>query len=249
MIGLQIYTVRSLLTDYESSVKVLSQIKSFGYECIQLSGDIDYARTVAKAAKSVGLSINGYLASKELVLDSYDELTEILNEYGGYDVGVSGFEKTEVGARDFARAMNGVAKKLKKDGFSFSYHNHSLEFLRTKSKKLIWDVLFEEFDEELVCVMPDTYWLWHGGMDASDVIKKFENRISILHLKDMKRTEDGIAFAELGEGNLDIKKILLSAKEAKIKDYVIEQDSSDISPLDAAKIGICNLKRILSELN
>jgi sugar phosphate isomerase/epimerase len=249
MAGLQIYTIRSLLTDYESSVEALSEIKNFGYENVQLSGDIDYARTVAKAARSVGLSVSGYLASKELLLEHYDDVVSILKKYGGYDVGVSGFETTEEGATNFAKEMNGVAEKLKADGFSFSYHNHSLEFLRTESGNLVMDVLLREFDTDLVGLMPDTYWLWHGGMDVSDFIKKLGRRVKILHLKDMKRTLDGVTFAELGCGNLDIKGFVKTALSVGINDFVIEQDSSDISPLDAAKIGICNLKRILSELN
>ena len=247
MVGLQIYTVRSLLTDFESCKETLKEIKDIGYTHIQLSGGIDYADCVARAALDVGISVIGYLTSREALTSNYDDVVRISRLCGAFDIGVSGFETTESGAREFARDMNKIAAKLKDDGFSFSYHNHSLEFIRTECQKTVMDIFLEEFDPTLVCLMPDTYWLQHGGVDVRDFIEKHGNRVKILHLKDMKRTKDGVTFAEVGVGNLNMEGIISLAKSKGIKHFTVEQDDCDKDPLSSAKISFKNVMKLLGE--
>lgn len=247
MVGLQIYTVRSLLTDFESCKKALKKIKDIGYDHIQLSGGIDYADCVARAALDVGISVVGYLTSADALINNYDDVVRISRLCGASDIGVSGFETTEGGAREFAKAMNKIAAKLKGDGFTFSYHNHSLEFLRTECQKTVMDILLEEFDPELVYLMPDTYWLQHGGVDVRDFIEKHASRVKILHLKDMKRTKDGVTFAEVSVGNINMSGIIALAKKARIGIFTVEQDSCDADPLVSAKISFENTMKLLGE--
>ena len=69
-------------------------------------------------------------------------------------------------------------------------------------------LLIEGFDEKLVDFMPDTYWLQFGGIDVRAFIEKLSGRIKILHLKDMKRTAEGITYAEIGSGNINFNSFL-----------------------------------------
>jgi sugar phosphate isomerase/epimerase len=69
--------------------------------------------------------------------------------------------------------------------------------------------------------------------------------IKILHLKDMKRTKDGVTFAEVGNGNLNMDGIIKAAKSVGIRDFIVEQDTCDRDPLTSARISFENLKKIM----
>ena len=110
------------------------------------------------------------------------------------------------------------------------------------------DILLDGFNKDLVDLMPDTYWLQHGGVDVRDFIETHAGRIKILHLKDMKRVPDGVTFTEVGEGNLNMVGIIKCAKQLGISDFIVEQDICDGDPLDSAETSIKNIKRILNEV-
>ena len=141
--------------------------------------------------------------------------------------------------------LNSFAKTVVGAGLTFSYHNHSHEFVRIENSKTVMENLLSLFDKENVSLMPDTYWLQHGGVDVRDFISKYGERVRILHLKDMKRTEEGVTFAEVGEGNLNMEGIIDVAKSKGINSFIVEQDACNGSPLVSAKISIKNLKGLL----
>lgn len=106
-------------------------------------------------------------------------------------------------------------------------------------------ILEEGFDRNLVRLMPDTYWLQHGGVDVRHFLEQAEGRVNILHLKDMKRTVDGQAFAEIGRGNIHFEGILEVAKKIGIEHFIVEQDRCDGNPLDSARISCEYVRSIL----
>ena len=59
--------------------------------------------------------------------------------------------------------------------------------------------------------------------------------IKILHLKDMKRTAEGITYAEIGSGNINFNGIIEVSKKADIKYYIVEQDKCDVDSLLSAQ--------------
>ena len=163
------------------------------------------------------------------------------------DIGISGSAKTEEEAYALADGANAFAKKVRAAGLSFSYHNHSHEYVRMASGETVMDILLRKFDPELVDLMPDTYWLQHGGADVRDFIEKHGTRVKILHMKDMKRTADGVTFAEIGIGNLNMPGIINEAKKKGIEYFVVEQDLCDGDPLESARISAVNMKKLLGE--
>jgi sugar phosphate isomerase/epimerase len=127
------------------------------------------------------------------------------------------------------------------NGFTFSYHNHSLEFIRCASGKRVIDYVCEKFEGDL---MPDTYWLQHGGADVRDFISSHGERVKILHLKDMKREKEGVTFAEIGNGNINFAGVIECAKKKGIDVFIVEQDESE-DALVSAKISIDNLRKLI----
>ena len=218
MIGIQLYTVRDLLTDREGCDKTIGALAEMGYECIQLAGgaaSIETMKYSIEAAKKYGLKVVGILSNPTAIREAFDELCDIAREAGCYDIGISGVAKCEASSRALVKDANELAAAIRKKGFSFSYHNHSHEYLRTECGDRVMDILLDGFDKEAIDLMPDTYWLQHGGVDVRAFIERHRERIKILHLKDMKRTADGVTFAEVGEGNINITGIISLADKAK----------------------------------
>ncbi len=245
MTGIQIYTVRALTKTVGDASLTMRALMDMGYDCIQLAGNIDNIEKDAVAAKECGMRTIGILTNPETCEEHLDRLIKIAKELGASDIGISGYAKTLAEAKELAKKANRFAKATVNAGLTFSYHNHSHEFIKLENGKTVMENLLSRFDKENVSLMPDTYWLQHGGVDVRDFISKHGERVKILHLKDMKRTADGVTFAEIGEGNLNISQIIDTAKSKGISCFIVEQDTCDADPLDSAKISINNLKGIL----
>jgi sugar phosphate isomerase/epimerase len=248
MLGIQMYTVRTLLNSEAECDSTVLKLKEIGYDCIQLAGGeaaFDTMRYSAKAAKKYGLKVIGILSNTDALNCHFDELIKIARDADCIDIGISGSAKSAEAADELVKSANELGRAVRAEGFSFSYHNHSHEFIRTKNGKTVMDILLSGFDSQLVDLMPDTYWLQHGGADVRSFIETYSDRIKLLHLKDMKRVEEGVTFSEVGEGNLNMPGIINTAKASGIDTFIVEQDMCDGDPLKSAEISYNNLKKIM----
>ena len=103
----------------------------------------------------------------------------------------------------------------------------------------------EGFDPQTVSFMPNTYWIHDGGYDVRRFLEETQGRVKILHLKDMKRTESGHTFTEVGNGNLYMSGIIKTALEKGIRELVVEQDICEADSVDSLKSSYQTIKKIL----
>ena len=245
MLGLQLYTVRQKITDASSALATLKAVKKLGYECVQLAGSLETVELTANAAKEAEISVLGILVDMNMCENHGERLFEIARFCGAKDLGISSSIQTDAEAYDLISRANAFAKIANENGLTFSYHNHSNEFIRGKSGKLLIELLKEGFDSSLVSFMPDTYWIQHGGADVRAFLETLKGRTKILHLKDMKRAPDGPTFAEIGVGNINFEGIIKVAKNIGIEYFIVEQDKCDGDPIDSARISCEYLRKIL----
>lgn len=245
MLGLQLYTLRDKMTDSVSAVAALKEIQKMGYECVQLAGSIETVELTALAAKEVGIKVVGFLVDIDICEKDGEKLFSLARMCGAKDIGISSSIKTESAAVELISRANRFAKAAKENGFSFSYHNHSNEFIKGESGKTLMQLLIEGFDASYIDFMPDTYWLQHGGLDVRDFLEKIKGRAKILHLKDMKRTPDGQTYAEIGAGNINFEGILKVAKNIEIEYLIVEQDRCDGDPIDSVRESYEYLQKFL----
>ncbi len=128
------------------------------------------------------------------------------------------------------------AGKILKDEFdlTFCYHNHGYEF-HPYGQGTLFDYMMDETDPEYVNIEIDILWTYFPGVDPAELIKKYPDRMKLMHLKDLKKGVEGNMSGgtpvendvALGTGQLDIPKILKAAGEAGIKHYYIEDESPD----------------------
>jgi len=230
-LGAQLYTVRKFVKDDCTLQKAISEIKRIGYTSVQLYGTTEIAKRLAEAAAAEGLAISGILAEIDAYEQNAGEYFAICKKYDIKDLAVSGFYTELEAVRKYVQRANSMAKTIRENGMTFSYHNHASEFIRTSDGKTVIEHYLEGFDPELIDFMPDTYWVHSGGFDVRRFLEITRGRVKILHLKDMKLTKDGQTFAEIGKGNLYFPGILRLALDCGIKQYVVEQDSCDGDPL------------------
>ena len=81
----------------------------------------------------------------------------------------------------------------------------------------------------------DMYWITRAGFDPVDFMKKHAGRFPLWHLKDIENSPEK-AFAEVGRGTIDFKRIFAAAKSAGVKHFYVEQDACKRPPLESIEI-------------
>jgi len=149
-----------------------------------------------------------------------------------------------------AENLNKLGEKCQAVGIKLAVHNHNREF-RSFEGAIVYDVLLQRTQPELVSFELDCMWCKFAGKDPVEYPKRFPGRFSLLHIKDMKpgfgpSTDKvvGQPFTEVGQGVLDWKPIFAAAPRAGVKHYFVEQDRCDRPPLDSARMSCDYLKAL-----
>ena len=80
-LGVQLYTVRHLLTSSEAIARTMEKLRGIGYTSVQLYGKPELWRACAAAAREAGLEIEGFVIDLPCCLESAEELFALCKEY------------------------------------------------------------------------------------------------------------------------------------------------------------------------
>jgi len=243
-VGLQLYTVREdCAKDFRGTVKKVAEM---GYEGVELAGDGGLTAAEMKAlVEDCGLKVAGSHAGLPDLQAELDAVMAYNREIGNSRIVCPYLpqeyqDKGKAGYLEAARILNEIGEKAGRNGFSFSYHNHSFEFGREGGEYFL-EILFAAADAKNLKSELDTYWVQHGGAVPADYIKKYAGRIELLHIKDMADDEKR-SFAEIGAGVLDWDDIFRAAESAGVAWYLVEQDVCQGPPLESARKSLDFLK-------
>lgn len=161
---------------------------------------------------------------------------------------------------EFCQKSEKAARELQSYGICLYYHNHHIEFQKFNGKTIL-DIIKDNAPS--MGLELDVHWIQKGGKNPVDVINQNKGRIDLLHLKDYRiknapselfDIEDGdfgpyfkscFEFAEVGEGNLDMKAIIEAGLAMGTKYLIIEQDDTyGKDPFESLTISADNLKRM-----
>lgn len=129
--------------------------------------------------------------------------------------------------------FNEAGRIAKEKGLVFGYHNHEMEFARVipggtemkfgrrafgrdipEGTEVIYDAFMRQTDPELVVFELDVYWAVMGQVDPVEYMRKYSDRIRLLHIKDRQ---------VLGQsGMMNFENIFKQAYINGIQDYFIE---------------------------
>ncbi len=271
-IGLQLYSVRqSLAADPWGT---LEAIAAAGYTYIEAAnhnarndpgvGFGVSAPEFRDRLNDLGLSIVGCHINP-LEVDILPRALEYQAELGNRDFGCD-IEFYPYGNRDYilrrAEVFNQIGELARSHGMRFYYHNHFQEFQRC-GDQYVYEMILENTDPDLVKIEMDTYWMYRGGQDPLEWMKRYADRIILLHQKDFPQESpqpldlfDGVfsptevidinnfierkdprCFTEIGTGVLPVQDIIHAAATLPELGYlVLEQDFTALPELESIRV-------------
>jgi sugar phosphate isomerase/epimerase len=247
VVGAQLYTAREFTKTIEGVAETLAKVKKIGYTAVQISGfgPVD-PKDVAKIVKDVGITVAATHVGWPRFLNELDVVVEEHRMWGCTHPAIGGLPgeyRSADGLRRFLDELGPVAEKLAAAGMDFSYHNHNHELVRIGEKTWLAE-LYAQADPRLLKAEIDTYWITAGGGDPAQWIEDCAGREPLVHFKDMRVTVDRQQqFAEIGEGNLNWKRIIAACEAGGVEYALIEQDNCyERDPFESLAISFRNLK-------
>jgi inosose dehydratase len=150
-----------------------------------------------------------------------------------------------------ARLLSRVSASCRETGLSAVFHHHAGTFVETPEEIAR---LCEATDAALLGLCLDTGHYTFGGGDPVDAVRLYGSRVRHLHLKDVQlpvleaARRGGVGFleavrrgvfCELGEGSVDLKRVVSDLSAAGYSDWaLVEQDvdtrNPEAKPLESA---------------
>jgi sugar phosphate isomerase/epimerase len=243
----QLYTIRAFTQTAEDFAASMARIREIGYGAVQVSaiGPIS-DEVVRSVVTELGLTICITHTPYERLWNDLNGVIAQHRLWGCQHVGLGSMppafrEGGEAGFRLFAQEAAEVGRRLHEAGLTFSYHNHSFEFVRFGGRSGL-ALIFEETDPRYLHALLDTYWIQHGGGDPIAWIRAMKGRAPVVHLKDMVIIDGEQAMAEVGEGNMNWRGILAAGEEAGVRWFAVEQDVCRRDPFESLAMSYRYLK-------
>lgn len=251
--GVQLYTVRKQIL--AAPQPVLAAIQKIGYRSVETFA-AQYHNTSAKDLRSMitdaGLTLPSAHFSYDDISTRFDYAAELGVKYVVCGSEARSLTDSLDGFKRAAEQYNLWGEQARKVGLQFAFHNHNIEFQSFNGVTGL-DTLLKHTEPRNVHWQIDCYWVTQAGFDPVDLMRRYRKRLQTLHVKDRKpgfppSTNTGPGsqhFTEAGGGTINWEAIWRVAETAHIPYFFVEQDTTEIPPLDSLKISYDNLKRIL----
>ena len=244
-IGLQLYSLGRELTD--DVPNGLKKVVKIGYSTAEMAGYRDgkmYGYEMSefkKLADDAGLKLTGshvnppvrkYTRSNMAdIADFWKKTVDDHVKCGVKTIVQPGMPHMETpdDVSLVAEVFNNAGELTKAANIKWGYHNHSHEFDRVSnpnesqsnnrrpSGKIIYDLMLEDTDPNLVFFEMDVYWTVMGQQDPLEYFEKYAGRFPILHIKDR---------SILGRsGMMNFKNIFNKAYENGLDEFYVELEN------------------------
>lgn len=154
------------------------------------------------------------------------------------------YRKTSDALKAYMEVFNKCGELCKSHGMKYGYHNHDFEFRDKLDGVLIYDIILNYTNPDLVIQQFDIGNPFGVGCNPLDVLKKYPGRFASMHVKDEIKAagdkgemEGGYESAVLGKGVVGVKEVVDYAKKhGGTRHFIIEQESyQGQAPLDSVK--------------
>jgi sugar phosphate isomerase/epimerase len=242
-IGIQLYSVRSLLTkggnpSDEQLNTVLGQVRGAGYTVCEAAGYYGrQAKDLRAALDNAGLRCLSTHHGLGQLRQQLDELIEyghtlglefiVCSSAGGQHRNPTATgELTVDDWRWVTDEYNKIGEKVKAAGMTFGFHNHTGEYA-TIDGVWIYGELMRLTDPRYVVFEMDAGWVDAAGYDPVTMLKKAPERFQLMHVKDEARGPDGkFVSTAVGRGKMDYRPIMAAA--TGLRQYFVEQEQFDM---------------------
>jgi inosose dehydratase len=142
-----------------------------------------------------------------------------------------------------------VSKRVADYGVKTGFHNHMGSIGQTPEQV---DMILDASDPKYVTLLLDTGHYQQGGGDPAAAIKKYSDRIALLHFKDVKpsASKNGYEFTELGNGKVDFPAVIAALHSINFRGWAVveldgERSGSASTPKESAEISKRYLEQTL----
>jgi sugar phosphate isomerase/epimerase len=252
-VGLQLYTVRDLMK--KDFVGTIAQVARIGYKEVEFAGYYGHTpQEVRSILKENGLSAPSTHVEYSVIEKQWQETLDTAKTIGLSFVvcpWIDQSKRNPDGMKQVAELFNRAGETAQKSGIQLAYHNHAYEFepSETLGNKKLYDVLLAETDPKLVKMEMDLCWITVGGADPLQYFEQNPGRFPLVHVKDWTK-KDGPSehdfggatgshaeghMADVGQGDIDWKRIFAHSDQAGIQHYIVENDYPK-SPYDDLRV-------------
>jgi sugar phosphate isomerase/epimerase len=224
-VGIQLYSVRTeMLADAVGTLKRLAKIGYKELESARSAKGNYYglgAKEIKKIASDLGMTVrSGHVHIDKDWQRSIDAAAEAGQDYLICS-SLPSAGQTIANYQKVADVFSKAAEDCKKAGITFGYHNHEYEFEK-ENGQVLYDVLLQRTDPELVKMELDLGWVIVTGNDPVAYFEKNPDRFPLWHLKDMN-VEKKVS-TEFGKGQINIRKMFDNAAKSGMKYFFVEQE-------------------------
>ncbi|MED4129356.1 MULTISPECIES: sugar phosphate isomerase/epimerase family protein [Shouchella] len=245
-IGLQLYSIKERCA--EDFFGALEKVAEAGYDGVEFAGYYEKTSTdLYNTLKGIGLQAAGSHISIEQLESNLDQVIEYSHKIESPYIVCPGLPDSY---RDNADAYKRTAElftkigdKTSEAGIAFGYHNHDIELKKFEGEYGL-DLLFRYSDPKAVFMELDTFWLEATGLKSVDWIRKYKERVKLLHMKDMNNAQD-LRNVEVGSGIMDFHAIHQTAKAYQVDWYTVEQEEFDKDEFVSIKESATFLQQLL----
>ena len=191
-IGLQLYSIRTdLEKDFYGTLKKVSEM---GYHGVEFYGEY-YGNSILQIRKWCTelklIPFSNHIAYQSMI-DNLDQVIADCTLLGCQYIVFPYMDEASRPAINADQYKKTVAKlleigqKVYEAGFQLLYHNHDFEFFCEIDGKVAYDLLYTTGDPKFLNPEMDTCWVSYAGYDPVEYLKKYANRIPVVHVKDYK---------------------------------------------------------------
>ncbi len=243
--GVQLYSFRDAMAkDAKATLKKIAAIGIKEIESARSDKGLYYglsAKDMKTACEDLGMQLtSGHVALDD---DFQNTMEQAVASGQKYVICSSLPSKGQTvdNYKKVAEQFNTAGEACKTLGLKFGYHNHEYEF-ESDNGTVLYDVLMDNTDEDLVHMELDLGWVVVAGKDPLDYFNKYPGRFPLWHLKDMNM--DKKESTEFGKGGVDIAAMMAHQKESGVKHIYIEQEEYASTPFESMKENMAFLKNI-----
>jgi sugar phosphate isomerase/epimerase len=266
IVGIQLYTVRDDMK--KDPAGTLKKLATMGYKYVEHAGYHDgefYGYAIPefkKLLKENNLKMeSGHspLTGKQwdkTANDFTDEWKQTITDAAAVGMkylispGVDeSLCKTKDDFMHYMDMFNKTGELCKKAGIHFAFHNESYEFNHSVDGSVLYDLILQTVDKNLVGQQMDIGNMWEPGGRPLHYLKKYPGRFLLMHVKNELKRETAGANGNLYEntllskGVIPVKEVIDYARKTGTKYFIIEQEEyQDKTPLECARLDLEAMK-------
>ena len=188
-IGVQLYTFRKQIPNDVPGT--LEKIRAMGVKNLEGGGTFNMPMPEYKALlDKLGFKMISIGADFKKL---QEDLPSIINEAKAFGASYvvcfwiphTGNDFTLDDAKKAVEVFNTAGKTLKENGLNLCYHPHGYEF-RPYNNETLFDYLVKNMNPAYANFEMDVFWIKHPGQEPVALLKKYNGRFPLMHLKDRK---------------------------------------------------------------